>query len=99
MAACGSVLVRKRATCASRHGARLSKANDKERYQMRKLLFSMVVLGVLAGCSSTDTKEQPAAGDKHRTQRMPKVKQNPADTEPKVTRVEPPRVGGDPLDP
>ena len=28
---------------------------------MRKLLFSLVVLGVLAGCASKETKEQPGA--------------------------------------
>ena len=28
---------------------------------MRKLLFSLVVLGVLAGCASQETKEQPGA--------------------------------------
>ena len=33
---------------------------------MRKLLFSMVVLGVLAGCASQETKEQPSAAVEER---------------------------------
>jgi peptidoglycan-associated lipoprotein len=67
---------------------------------MRKLLFSMVVVGVLAGCASTDNKEQPAAGVEDRTPSATQGKPGkPVDTEPKVTRVEPPKVVGDPLDP
>ena len=65
---------------------------------MKKFLFSMVVLGVLAGCASTDTKEQPAAGVEDRTPGVTQAKP-PIDTAPKVTPVQPPIIVGDPLDP
>jgi peptidoglycan-associated lipoprotein len=65
---------------------------------MRKLLFSMMVVGVFAGCSSTDKVEQPAAGVEDRTPSVTQTKP-PIDTAPKVTPVQPPIVVGDPLDP
>src|SRR5260221_11418354 len=55
------------------------------------------MLGVLAGCASTETKEQPAAAVEDR---QPSVTtQPPVDTGPKVTPVKPPIIVGDPLDP
>lgn len=66
---------------------------------MRKLLFSIVVLGVLAGCASTDTKEQPAAGVEDRTPSVTTPAKPPVDPGPKVTTIQPPIVVGDPLDP
>src|SRR5882672_4100842 len=55
------------------------------------------MLGVLAGCASTETKEQPAAAVEDR---QPSVTtQPPVDTAPKVTPVKPPIIVGDPLDP
>ena len=65
---------------------------------MKKFLFSIVMLGVLAGCASTETKEQPAAGVE---ERQPSVTQTqpPVDTGAKVTPVKPPIIVGDPLDP
>jgi len=65
---------------------------------MRKLLFSIVVLGVLAGCASTDTKEQPAVGVEDRAPSVTQVKP-PVDTKPKVTPTQPSIIVGDPLDP
>jgi peptidoglycan-associated lipoprotein len=57
---------------------------------MRKLIFSMVALAVLAGCASQDTKEQPAAAVEDRKAVTDEVKPPvvPPTTSPKVTPVE-----------
>jgi peptidoglycan-associated lipoprotein len=65
---------------------------------VKKFLFSIVMLGVLAGCASTETKEQPAAGVEDRQPSVTQTKP-PVDTAPKVTPVKPPIIVGDPLDP
>lgn len=56
------------------------------------------MLGVLAGCASTETKEQPAAAVEDRKPSVTEVRP-PAETPPKVTPVKPPIIVGDPLDP
>ena len=65
---------------------------------MKKFLFSIVMLGVLAGCASTETKEQPAAAVEDRKPSVTEVRP-PTETPPKVTPVKPPIIVGDPLDP
>jgi len=65
---------------------------------VKKFLFSIVMLGVLAGCASTDTKEQPAAAVEDRKPGVTEVRP-PTETPPKVTPVKPPIIVGDPLDP
>ncbi|HEV8517743.1 MAG TPA: peptidoglycan-associated lipoprotein Pal [Burkholderiales bacterium] len=65
---------------------------------MKKFLFSIVMLGVLAGCASTDTKEQPAAAVEDRKPGVTEVRPS-TETPPQVTPVKPPIIVGDPLDP
>jgi peptidoglycan-associated lipoprotein len=62
---------------------------------MRKLIFSMVALAVLAGCASQDAKEQPGAAVEDRKPVSGEVKPpgKPA-TEPEVTPVESKPIAG-----
>jgi peptidoglycan-associated lipoprotein len=63
---------------------------------MKKILFSMVVLGVLAGCASQDVKEQPAAGVEERKPDGD-VKPVKPDTGPKVTPIDRKPISANPL--
>ncbi len=70
---------------------------------MRKLIFSMAALAVLAGCASTDTKEQPGAAVEDRKPTVGDVK--PQVTKPPITiappvvvkPIESKPIGGNPL--
>ncbi len=65
---------------------------------MRKLIFSMVALAVIAGCASQDAKEQPGAAVEDRKpvggEVKPPVK---PDATPKVTPVDSTPVGSKPI--
>lgn len=65
---------------------------------MRKLIFSMVALLVLAGCASQDAKEQPGAAVEDRKPVSGEVKPaaKPA-TAPKASPVESKPIGSQPL--
>jgi len=65
---------------------------------MRKLIFSMIALAVLAGCAGQDVKEQPGAAVEDRKPVSGEVKPpgKPA-TAPKVTPVESKPVDGRPI--
>jgi peptidoglycan-associated lipoprotein len=65
---------------------------------MRKLIFSMIALAVLAGCASQDAKELPGAAVEDRKPVSGEVKPpgKPA-TEPKVTPVESKPIGANAL--
>jgi peptidoglycan-associated lipoprotein len=65
---------------------------------MRKLIFSMVALAVLAGCASQDAKEQPGAAVEDRKPVSGEVKPpvKPA-TAPEVTPVESKPIAGNAL--
>jgi peptidoglycan-associated lipoprotein len=65
---------------------------------MRKLIFSMVALAVLAGCASQDAKEQPGAAVEDRKPVSGEVKPpvKPA-TAPEVTPVESKPIGANAL--
>ena len=66
---------------------------------MKRLFASLVMLGVIAGCASTD-KQQPAEVTESKA--TPPVETKVAPPPPskvETTPVQPPKVTGDPLDP
>lgn len=65
---------------------------------MKKLLLSLAILGVLAGCASTDTQKSVDVTEGKPTPPLPaETQKTPPPTV--VTPVKPPQVTGDPLDP
>jgi peptidoglycan-associated lipoprotein len=95
------------ATCANRRGDRPAKNNTQnqgkfffEELHMRKVLTTLVMLGVLAGCSSTPTKEQEGAAVEDRKPTVsaePAAKPKPADTGVSTKPLDTRTVGVNPL--
>ena len=66
---------------------------------MKKLFASLVILGVIAGCASTD-KQQPAEVTESKATPPAETKgAPPPPSKVETTPVQPPKVTGDPLDP
>ena len=65
---------------------------------MKKLFASLVILGVIAGCASTD-KQQPAEVTESKATPPVETKAPPPPSKVETTPVVPPKVTGDPLDP
>ena len=67
---------------------------------MKKLFLSLALTGLLAACSSTDTQKSADVIEGKPTTPPPAVVVEPKGPPPPVTtKIEPPRVSGDPLDP
>jgi len=65
---------------------------------MKKLFWSLAMLGLLAGCASKDVQKPVDVTDGTLTP-PPVVATKPTVPPPTVTPVQPPQVSGDPLDP
>ena len=66
---------------------------------MKKLLMCLAMLGVLAGCASTDTQKSVDVTEGKPTAPLPAETQKAPPPPTVVTPVKPPQVTGDPLDP
>jgi peptidoglycan-associated lipoprotein len=66
---------------------------------MNKFILALAVIGLLAGCASTDT-QKPAGVTEGTPSQPPVAEKKPTQPPPTtVTPVKPPQVTGDPLDP